>query len=412
MTSPSKPQIITIPRRGSSTIPLLSVDGLCSSPHVKWSRHSVTPPEDPLIVPTTIMQDNQGHGLEELRRTSEISKAILRAPITPPNSPIEWRGTASEFSYPKFLRNDSGIANHNMNRYQPAGWILDELEFLVANFPWTRLQLDSPVIQHIRREFTQSTRSVVADPRDALTPMPHSCYSTHSRDSMLGPLSSHPVRQSGVEGLNAAQVCRLCTRRLRSSHSIHPPSSPTLRALQAVFPHAASHTLDCVQATSYALAYVSSVDVSYMLPLSMAHASCSQPFLSDPCYIVPVKAQETLGPKMCPEASRPGTSWLRPKTLECRDNDISRRRLESLSATLNELLRELLAEIDGRRLGTGDDALVRAVQEMIRLGEAERLVERVGAAVGEGSQISSYGRSKTQRVHGCGCPHEWLPDGR
>jgi hypothetical protein len=403
VTSPSKPQIITIPRRGSSALPLSSVDGLCSSTHSKWDHQSVTPLEGPMIAPTTSRRHNQVHELKKMRRVSEVTKASFTAPITPPNSPIEWRGTTSRFSYPIFLHKDAGIVNHSKKRCQPVGWILDELEFLVANFPLTRLQLDSPVIQHIRRELIQST---LADPRGTLSSTPHSRYSTCSRESMFRPLSSHPVGKSGVEGSTAAQVCRLCIPRLCSSHFIHPPMIPILCALQTVFPHAASHTLDCVQATSYALSYVSSVSVAYMLPSSTAHASCSQPFLSGTCSTVPSKAQEMLGLKMCPEASRPGTSWLRPKTPECRDNDRSGERLESLSVSLNELFSDLLAEIGGKRLGTGDDALVRAVQEIVRLGEAEGLVERFGVGIGEGCQIGSYGRSRVERSRGCGCPHE------
>ena len=92
--------------------------------------------------------------------------------------------------------------------------------------------------------------------------------------------------------------------------------------------------------------------------------------LADACQAVPPKAQEMLGLKVHAESPRSETSWLRPKIPERFDDDQSAERLKVLTVNLNQQFRKLLTEIHGRRLQTGDETLVRAVQEIIRLGES------------------------------------------
>ena len=264
-----------------------------------------------------------------------------------------------------------------MKQSQPATWILEELEFLVSNFPLTRLRLDSPVIQHIRREITYSTRSQCADPSVALQSIPHSRYSTRRRDLSFRRFSSRSLMHSSVEGFSNAELCGLCQSPSGPPRSILSSMSTTLYALRTVFPHAASHTLDCVQATYFALIYVSSVCISHMVPSAASHVPNTQPTLFDTYCTVSNKARETPGLKVQPEPSCSGTSWLRPQSPECLDDDRSVGRLESLTSSLTELFRDLLAEIGGRRLGTGDDTLARAVRELIRLSEGEGVGEGV-----------------------------------
>lgn len=336
-----------------------------------------------------------------MRRTSEAARANPRPPFTPPNSPVE-TAASSEFYYPKAVPRDSRLASYRMKRYQPMAWILDELEFLVGNFPSTRLQLDSPVIQHIRREITNAARSSSADPQLSLHPIPRSRYSTRSRDTAFGSFSSHSLRHSSAEGFSSAEVCGMCPPLFGSPYSISPPPSTpsmstTLYALRTVFPHASSHTLKCVQATSFALAYVSSVCTSHVVP------SFAPPVLANTYCAVPPKAQEMLGLKVHPDPLRSGTSWLRSQTPECFDDERSAQRLESLTVSLNKLFRELLTEVGGRQLGTGDGPLARAVQEMIRLGEGDG----DGEEVREGDRMCSCGGGQ-ERGYGWECPHEWV----
>ena len=120
------------------------------------------------------------------------------------------------------------------------------------------------------------------------------------------------------------------------------------------------------------------------------------------------------------DAPRSGTSWLRPQTPEYLGLHISADKLESLTVSLNELFRKLLTEIDGRRLGTGDDALARAVHELIRLGENEGQKDEVGPGAGAGAGAGAEGRDGGGRAS-CGAhlerrcdwdmgspPHEWV----
>lgn len=389
---------------------MLRVDNRQPSSQLSLDYLSVTSPGGPTTTPTT---NRQIYELDKKRRVSKLASANPKPPITPPNSPIERRGAPSKFSYPKVRSKDSKIANCGMKRYQPATWILEELEFLVSNFPLTRLQLDSPVIQHIRREIIYSTRSPCADPPLALQSIPHSRYSTRGRDLSFRTLSSRSLRHSSAEGFSNAELCGLCSSPSGSPRPIPSSMSTTLYALRTVFPHAASHTLDCVQATCFALIYISSVCFSHMVPSAASHVPNPTSMLVGTCCNVPNKAREMLGLKVRPEPSSSGTSWLRPQTPEYLDDDQSVGRLESLTRSLTELFRDLLAEIGGRRVGTGDDSLARAVQELIRLSESEGVGvgEQAEAGDGDGGEMG-LSAGKEEKGYGDGCLHEWSPDVR
>ena len=373
-----------------------------------WDCPPTTPPNGPTITPKTSRRVFEAHETEEIKRIAEVARANPRPPITPPNSPVERRAASSKVSYLNFVPRVSRRANYGVKRYQPMAWILDELEFLVGNFPLTRPQLDSPVIQHIRRKIMNSTRSSSADPQFSSYSLPHSRYSLRHRNSGFRSFSSHSLSHINTEGLYSAGICGLCTPSFSSLYSIPSltgtlPMSATLHALRNVFPHAPNHKLDCIQATFFAFNYVSRVCVSHdvQAPLSappvLVHSYCT----------VTSTAPEKLGQKVYPEPPRSETSWLRPQTPECLDSKISAQRLESLTVSLNELFRKLLNEIDERRPGTGDDVLARAVLEMIRLGECDGEEVEAGAEVREGARRASCGGS-LERGYGWGYPQEWV----
>lgn len=261
-----------------------------------------------------------------------------------------------------------------------------------------KLQLDSLVIQHIRREIISTTKSPTADTQTNLRSVPHSRYSTRSRD-ILKPLSSHPPRRGSAEGFSNSDVCGSNPSPCGAFPSISPPKISTRHALQTVFPYAASDILDCVQATSYALIYISRISILRVVPSRTPYTLGFQPTSADTRYAVPSKAQEMLGLNVHLGSSRSGTSWLRPQTPECLnddgqdgnyDNDChSAGRLRALTVSLNRLFSHLLTEIDGRRMSTADDSLARAVQQMIKLSEGisdgeEAIAGALVAGAGEG----------------------------
>lgn len=185
----------------------------------------------------------------------------------------------------------------------------------------------------------------------------------------------------------------------------------TLHTLRKVFPFARTHTLECLQATSFALAYVSSIYISHDVPLSAP----SLP-ISNYCTVTPTK-KEKVAQNVHSDPPRLGTSWLRPQTPECLDVEISAERLASLTVSLNELFRKLLSEIDGSRQGDRDDALARAVRELIRLGELEGKRDDVGAGAGVGIGIGAERKGEVRRGSWGGClerrcdwpsPQEWI----
>lgn len=298
-----------------------------------------------------------------------------------------------------------------MKRYPPVTWILDELEFLVGNFPLTRLQLDSPAIQHIRREIVTATRSASTASQPSLHSLPHSRYSIHHRDSAFRSFSSHSFGHSCAEGFHGAAVCGLCPPSFGPPYLIPPfastpPRRTTLYALRKVFPYALSHTLECVQATAFALAYVSSLCIAHNVP------SSAPPTLIHGYYAATPTRQEKPSQTAHSDPPRSGTSWLRPQTPEYLNVEIPAERLESLTVSLNELFRKLLTEIDGSQSSARHDALARAVQELIRLGEMEGDRDGVGAGVGaegkDGGGRRGTWEGRLERRCDWTSPHEWI----
>lgn len=313
--------------------------------------HPITPPAGRATTPNTSRRISVPY---ETERTTSPGP-----PTTPPNSPVEGGAASPKVSSPSFEARDSRRASYSVKRSSQIGWILEELEFFVGYFPLTRPQLDSPAIQHIRREIfdrSHRTRSVSAGPQLTSHTLPHSRYSAFHRDPTFGSSFSDPLSDSSAEGFRGADGHGSYRPSFDSPYHINslvdpPPMSATLYALRNVFPDAPRNTLDSIQATSYALTYVSRLYI----------------FHSYSAATTPVQEKPSL------------TADFHP----CFDVVISARRLECLKVGLYNVLSMLLIETDGPHPGKGarDHALARAVQEMIMLLGSEGDAGERGAGV-------------------------------
>ncbi|KAL8812159.1 MAG: hypothetical protein Q9223_000917 [Gallowayella weberi] len=245
-------------------------------------------------------------------------------------------------------------------------WILQELEVLLADFPTRALRLNSSVITRIRAATSDSSAS---DPslRHGSSTAPHSRYSPYR------PLSSNPISPQSLA---------------HSAFPSRPPQAdPTALALRSIFPQAPAHHLDSLQATYLALHYIASIPTSEsagpQLPDTAVSPTTSAPQHSrSPSVVfnVPAKAIAMLGLESpvrspTPLPSSPATSWFRAPSPEL-DADM-KTRLENVELLLETSVRRILVEIEGRALGDGDDALVRAVGEVVKMGERRYGVTRL-----------------------------------
>ncbi|KAL8675235.1 MAG: hypothetical protein Q9168_000355 [Polycauliona sp. 1 TL-2023] len=288
-------------------------------------------------------------------------------PFTPPISRIptplgifdKITGPAS----PACLQDRSCRSPPVMVRLDPStAWILQELEMLLADFPIAALRLHSPVIKRLRA--TTLGVSVADTPRHRSPRAPHSRYSPYR------PLSSHPL--SPQSSLHQDQ----------SPSAIWSPSAPqagpTAFALRTIFPQAGAHQLDALQATYLAYQFIVNLPSSdfaaasdsdaaaFPFTLSIKHSSSSS-LVSN----IPPKARAMLGldsPVQSPIPFAPSAvSWYRATSPEL-DSDV-KTRLENVELLLETSVRKILIEIEGRPLGKAGDSLVRAVGEVIKMGE-------------------------------------------
>ena len=365
--SPTKPKVITISRRCSSTSPLkapsLSLNELprCAE------RRPATPPETP--------QSAVGLGISSRTSHSEASDHKVpsgKAPplsMTPPNSRLATPWTRSTV---RRTSNLNSQASRTLQLFSPenAIWVMGELEAAIHNHPTARLYLDSPIIEHIRSLCSVKSSQRTIQERNCTGKL----TAPHSRYSVFKPLSSHPV---------TAQDAQCKSPTYCEDRHINFPASPcnaTLSALRIVFPHAPGALLDSLQATYLALNYVSS------LPCPVPSALCVSASRSSPApsgltfSSIPRKALATLGIQAPTSSPAAGTSWLRSETpdmsgREMKKEDSSlqqqkeKERMDNLQVSLRISVRGLLGEIEGRRLGKRDESLVRAVGEVVRYGE-------------------------------------------
>ncbi|KAI4239677.1 MAG: hypothetical protein LQ349_000151 [Xanthoria aureola] len=242
-------------------------------------------------------------------------------------------------------------------------WILQELELLLADFPLTALRLQSPVIKRLRAQISGVS---MADPsaRNPCSTAPYSRYSPYR------PLASHPMSPQSL------------LHRDQSSGATYPPpvaqADPTSIALRTIFPQARPHHLDSIQATYLALQFIVNLPSSGFAVASPSDATASPPTTSAKhsrsssiASSIPRKARAMLGldsPVRSPSpVASPAVSWYRASSPEL-DLDV-KARLENVELLLETSVRRLLVEIEGRPLRKTDDALIKAVGEVIKMGE-------------------------------------------
>lgn len=99
---------------------------------------------------------------------------------------------------------------------------------------------------------------------------------------------------------------------------------------------------------------------------------------------VPPKAREMLGMQSSIVDPAHTFSWLRPTMPEHGHDSGTQARVVSLAAELNAVIRDILGSIEGRQLDGWDEAFVRTVGEVVRLGERRSTGCRMEAEEGTG----------------------------
>lgn len=359
VSSPSKPRLIIISPRTptSKSRSLRPTTPLECCAELVPAFNPDTPPKTPDAAnrikanehPTYSMVGKYGYG-------SLDSK--IGFPITPPNLRVP---TPSDEFTPSCLRKRPRWGQSTTAHYDPSTtWILQELEVLLADFPRTVLRIQSPVIQRIR-SFISNPPIVERSPVGQ-----QSATALHSRYSPHRPVAN-PGGSTRKAGLDHPP------QRTRASRNIQ--ADPTMFALRTVFPRARSNHLDSLHATYLALHYVAS------LPSSAASASdaTASPFntsrehsrSSSVVSNVPSKARAMLGleppVQISPLLPLAAKSRIRASSRELHPG--LKARLEDVELVLETSVRKILVEIEGRSLATPNGALVRAVGEIIRMGE-------------------------------------------
>ncbi|KAL8720212.1 MAG: hypothetical protein Q9225_002905 [Loekoesia sp. 1 TL-2023] len=362
MRSPSKPRLITIsPRTPSSKInssqPATPLE--CRSALVSAFSPD-TPPETPHVANRNEVDDNPTCPTMKEHRLGSLDTKICY-PITPPDSryPTPFGKTTSSACQGKHPCWVQPI----MTQLDPStAWIIQELEVLLVDFPMTALRLNSPVIERIRNE-TSSPPVPKQPARYRSSTAPHSRYSPWkpSTNQLVG-------LQSSIQGDHAPRSNR-ASRNTRAD--------PTASTLQTIFPNARPHHLDSLHATYLALHYVKSTCSDFAaapvseVAASPRAASAKHSRSSSVVSEIPSKARAMLGLESpvptSPSLPSPAKSWFRASTPEL-DPEL-KTRLENVQLLLETSIRKILVEIEGRSLVKQDDALVRAVGEVIRLGE-------------------------------------------
>ncbi|KAL8952202.1 MAG: hypothetical protein Q9222_001857 [Ikaeria aurantiellina] len=365
MTSPMKPRLINIsPRTPSSKRRSSQTAG--NSPEENHralvSAFSPdTPPETPDVAnwseandDPTSLYDNKG-GLDRFH-------AKIRYPITPPSSRIPT--PFEDIFSPAGRRKRSPWPSPTMTHLDSLStWILQELELAMTDFPATSLRLRSPVIQRIRSANPGSLASGTST-RDRSATGPHSRYSPYN------PLPGHLAKPQCSSDEDRAP-------HLHGNYHI-PELDVTAIALRSVFPDARRPQLDSLQATYLALQYVlilpssglaaaSATDTATLPSTSRAKHSRSSSIVST----VPAKARAMLGleaPARSPVLfSPPVSSWFRASSPEL--DPETKSRLENVKLLLETSVRKILVEVQGKPLVKEDEALVRAVGQIVKLGE-------------------------------------------
>lgn len=347
-TSPSKPQVISTPRRRAPVNTFATPTAVCPDRGLS-NPYPHTPPPTPASSESAIGLGIKSTVDKKYDEAYERIKAKSTWTQTPPSSNSSSTGTVRHFPQEKTspVRADSPRpTTHVQPQLSKVDiWTISELEASVASIPHVNLQLDSPVILSIRLPAEQ--RRV---PRKKPPTLPLSRYS-----NFPGPLSSHPT-QSSVE------------LPLQASSSPNIPFLPTdtiMRSLRIIFPDPSLQVLSSLQATYLALHHISTIRLPSPSPSSSPfHCIETHSPLPPNMSYIPVKARAMLG--LQTPTTRPGLplSWTRPESRGWRE------RIEDLEWKLRSEVARLVSMCQGSDLGK-NEALIRAVGQVVRFGQEE-----------------------------------------
>ncbi|KAL2037927.1 hypothetical protein N7G274_009402 [Stereocaulon virgatum] len=238
-------------------------------------------------------------------------------------------------------------------------WILTELEKSSANN--IDLQLDSPVLLQIRLPPAQRK-----SPRTPPT-VPLRRFSTFKTQ---GPLSSHPP-PAPPNSITSSGPCY--TTPQSQSHARPSPSPPkteaTLNTLATIFPHASPSLLSTLYATYLSLHYIQSIHPSHPKTIP-THTSTNASQSSYTYNHIPSKGRVMLG--LQTPLSRPPLPkcWIQPLGWQERVGKLEMQLRREVGRVVSECAR---FEVGGG--GEGEEVLLRALGEVVRLGEGGRARE-------------------------------------
>ncbi|KAL8877481.1 MAG: hypothetical protein Q9198_004508 [Flavoplaca austrocitrina] len=327
-----------------------------------------TPPETPDVA--DLSKDDAGPTYQSVteQRLGSLDTKISE-PLTPPNSRIPTpldKFDKITHSASACLQDHSCWPPPTMTKLDPSTtWILQELEVLLADFPTSALRLNSPVIERLRA-MTSGVSVADTPARQDFSRAPHSRFSPYRPTSPQSMLHGHRSPRA-------------------SNPSPASQADTTAFALRKIFPQARPHHLESLQATYLAFQFIGNLPSSEFAMASTSgvaaslFASCIRHSRSSSLASnIPAKARAMLGlhsPVQSPASvPSPAVSWYRANSPEL-DSDV-KMRLENVEILLETCVRRILIEIEGRRLGRADDALFRAVGEVIKMGERKTAAAR------------------------------------
>lgn len=362
VTSPSKPRLITISPRTPTpkTNSFQPATRFECRPALVSAFSPDTPPETPDVANRIDARENPTRPTVKRHGHRSLDSKIYHH-INPPNSRV--RTPLGRFTPSSCFPNRPRCGPTMTQSDAATAWILQELEVLLADFPITALRLNSPVIERIR--------SVTSGPpaHDRNLARHRSSTAPHSRYSPNKPVVGFSATTPSLRQDLASQVTQ-------PSRNTNP--DPTASALRTVFPSAHPHHLESLHATYIAFHYVINLPSSKFAAVS-ASESAASPYASSSKHSrsssvvsnVPAKARAMLGlesaAQTLPLLPSPAKSWFRASTPELDPELIMR--LENVELLLESSVRRILVDVEGRSLGKQDGALVRAVGEIVKIGE-------------------------------------------
>lgn len=330
--NPGRPKLVSISRRCSNA-GSLNTAIKPSTPQRNSKLVSAFSPDTPPETPEDAHSREKTRGVTAITATIQtLGLRTIHAPqtITPPRSPsVLSSGTRSQSIDRRSSNSVPGILSQ---KRQPSysitakhlPWILCQLEESVASFPLTMLQPDSPVILELRRQRnprfpchnTPQTSPSASRPRSSRFIPPH------SRDSsfQFSPRRYHNEYYHKSEGLDESD----------------------LQPLRSIFPTATDFFRSALYATLLALNHLSDL------------ASSFPPSRQDSLNI-PDRAKARLGIRL---------PILTSASIE---RSQMRARIEKVQEGLQMCAGRLTETICGYGLGKGDEALLSAVGEVVRM---------------------------------------------